>query len=77
MQFCVIVIVIIGVARLSLRSVYHVSGEYAMLKAAAERGWLNEKEAALEALMCFRRAGADLILTYYSVEAAKWLAAEK
>jgi porphobilinogen synthase len=35
--------------------VYHVSGEYAMLKAAAERGWLNEKEAALEALMCFRR----------------------
>jgi len=58
-------------------SVYHVSGEYAMLKAAAERGWLNEKEAALEALMCFRRAGADLILTYYSVEAAKWLAAEK
>jgi porphobilinogen synthase len=36
-------------------SVYHVSGEYAMLKAAAERGWLNEKDAALEALMCFRR----------------------
>lgn len=58
-------------------SVYHVSGEYAMLKAAAERGWLNEREAALEALMCFRRAGADLILTYYSVEAAKWLAGEK
>jgi porphobilinogen synthase len=58
-------------------SVYHVSGEYAMLKAAAERGWLNEKDAALEALMCFRRAGADLILTYYSVEAAKWLAGEK
>jgi delta-aminolevulinic acid dehydratase/porphobilinogen synthase len=38
-------------------SVYHVSGEYAMLKAAAERGWLNEKDAALEALMCFRRCG--------------------
>ncbi|KAF8057917.1 hypothetical protein HT031_005863 [Scenedesmus sp. PABB004] len=57
-------------------SVYHVSGEYAMLKAAAERGWLNERDAALEALMCFRRAGADLILTYYSIEAAKWLAAE-
>lgn len=36
-------------------SVYHVSGEYAMLKAAAERGWLNEKDAVLEALMCFRR----------------------
>jgi porphobilinogen synthase len=58
-------------------SVYHVSGEYAMLKAAAERGWLDEKAAALEALMCFRRAGADLILTYYSVQAAKWLAGEK
>lgn len=40
-------------------SVYHVSGEYAMLKAAAERGWLNEKDAALEALMCFRRCVAD------------------
>jgi hypothetical protein len=39
-----------------------------MLKAAAERGWLNERDAALEALMCFRRAGADLILTYYSVQ---------
>ena len=57
-------------------AVYHVSGEYAMLKAAAERGWLNEKEAVLEALMCFRRAGADLILTYYSVEAAKWMAGD-
>ncbi|GBF97421.1 delta-aminolevulinic acid dehydratase [Raphidocelis subcapitata] len=58
-------------------SVYHVSGEYAMLKAAAERGWLNERDAALEALMSFRRAGADIILTYYSVQAAKWLAGEK
>jgi porphobilinogen synthase len=57
--------------------VYHVSGEYAMLKAAAERGWLNERDAALEALMAFRRAGADIILTYYSVQAAKWLAGEK
>eukprot|EP00199_Chlamydomonas_sp_CCMP681_P002177 CAMPEP_0119106706 /NCGR_PEP_ID=MMETSP1180-20130426/6212_1 /TAXON_ID=3052 ORGANISM="Chlamydomonas cf sp, Strain CCMP681" /NCGR_SAMPLE_ID=MMETSP1180 /ASSEMBLY_ACC=CAM_ASM_000741 /LENGTH=396 /DNA_ID=CAMNT_0007092085 /DNA_START=37 /DNA_END=1227 /DNA_ORIENTATION=+ len=58
-------------------AVYHVSGEYAMLKAAAERGWLNEKEAAMESLQCFRRAGADLILTYYSMQAAKWMAAEK
>jgi porphobilinogen synthase len=58
-------------------AVYHVSGEYAMLKAAAERGWLNEKDAAMEALMCFRRAGADLILTYYGKQAAKWMAGEK
>lgn len=57
-------------------AVYHVSGEYAMLKAAAERGWLNEKEAVMEALTCFRRAGADLILTYYSKQAAKWMAGE-
>jgi len=55
-------------------SAYHVSGEYAMLKAAALQGWLDEKESVLETLMCFRRAGADLILTYYGVEAAKWLA---
>ena len=58
-------------------SVYHVSGEYAMLKAAAERGWLNEKDAAMESLMCFRRAGADIILTYYATQAAKWMAGEK
>jgi hypothetical protein len=44
-----------------------------VLQAAAERGWLNEKDAAMEALLCFRRAGADLILTYYSLEAAKWM----
>lgn len=56
---------------------YHVSGEYAMLKAAAERGWLNEKECVLEALTCMRRAGSDLILTYYATEAAKWLAGEE
>ena len=52
---------------------YHVSGEYAMLKAAAERGWLDERAAALEALLCLRRAGADIILTYYATQAAKWL----
>eukprot|EP00200_Dunaliella_tertiolecta_P005250 CAMPEP_0202346664 /NCGR_PEP_ID=MMETSP1126-20121109/5354_1 /ASSEMBLY_ACC=CAM_ASM_000457 /TAXON_ID=3047 /ORGANISM="Dunaliella tertiolecta, Strain CCMP1320" /LENGTH=391 /DNA_ID=CAMNT_0048938097 /DNA_START=80 /DNA_END=1255 /DNA_ORIENTATION=+ len=58
-------------------AVYHVSGEYAMLKAAAERGWLDEKAAAMESLLCFRRAGADLILTYYGAQAAKWMAGEK
>jgi porphobilinogen synthase len=58
-------------------SAYHVSGEYAMLKAAAERGWLDERAAVLEALMCFRRAGADIILTYYAMQAAKWMAGEK
>jgi porphobilinogen synthase len=53
--------------------VYHVSGEYAMLKAAAQRGWLDERAAVLEALLCCRRAGADAILTYYARQAADWL----
>merc|ERR1719491_361799 len=52
---------------------YHVSGEYAMLKAAAEKGWLNEKRAVLEALLSIKRAGANVILTYYAKEAAQWL----
>ena len=52
---------------------YHVSGEYSMLKAAAERGWLDERKVALETLTCFRRAGADIILTYYAKQASKWL----
>ncbi|MGB1297454.1 MAG: porphobilinogen synthase [Psychrobium sp.] len=52
---------------------YQVSGEYAMHKAAAQNGWLNEKEVAMEALMCFKRAGADGILTYYAKDVAKWL----
>mmetsp|Transcript_1404 Transcript_1404/g.2898 ORF Transcript_1404/g.2898 Transcript_1404/m.2898 type:complete len:397 (+) Transcript_1404:24-1214(+) len=52
---------------------YHVSGEYSMLKAAAEKGWLDERSVALETLLGFRRAGADLILTYYAKQAAKWL----
>jgi porphobilinogen synthase len=52
---------------------YHVSGEYAMIKAACERGWLNEKDVVLETLMCFKRAGADIILTYYAKQAAQWL----
>lgn len=52
---------------------YQVSGEYAMHKAAAQNGWLNEKEVAMEALMCFKRAGADGILTYYAKDVAVWL----
>eukprot|EP00177_Eucheuma_denticulatum_P001122 GFKZ01002031.1.p1 GENE.GFKZ01002031.1~~GFKZ01002031.1.p1 ORF type:complete len:400 (-),score=50.07 GFKZ01002031.1:474-1673(-) len=52
---------------------YHVSGEYAMMKAAAERGWLDEREAVLESLLCFKRAGADAILTYYAKQAAQWM----
>src|ERR1044071_3288578 len=50
---------------------YHVSGEYAMIKAAAERGWIDERRVMLEALTCIKRAGADLIVTYYAQEAAK------
>ncbi len=53
--------------------VYQVSGEYAMLKAASQNGWLNEEACVLEALLAFKRAGADGILTYYAVEAAQWI----
>src|SRR5262245_7044714 len=53
--------------------VYHVSGEYAMLKAAAQRGWLDERACAMEVLTAFKRAGADGILTYFAFDAAKWL----
>jgi porphobilinogen synthase len=52
---------------------YQVSGEFSMIKAAAEKGWLDEKTAALESLLCLRRAGADAILTYFAKDAAKWL----
>jgi porphobilinogen synthase len=52
---------------------YQVSGEYAMLKAAAQNGWLDERKAALEALLSIRRAGADLIFSYYAPEAAEWI----
>jgi len=52
---------------------YHVSGEYSMLKAAAERGWIDERAAVLETLTSIRRAGADAIVTYYAKEAATWL----
>ncbi|MDV6342065.1 porphobilinogen synthase [Nitrosomonas sp. Is24] len=53
--------------------VYQVSGEYAMLKAAAINGWLDEEACVLESLLSFKRAGADGILTYYAIEAASWL----
>jgi porphobilinogen synthase len=52
---------------------YHVSGEYAMLKAAAQNGWINERPVVLETLLSFKRAGADGILTYYAKQAALWL----
>ncbi len=52
---------------------YHVSGEYAMIKAAAERGWVDEERVVLETLTCIRRAGADLVLTYYAKDAAALL----
>jgi porphobilinogen synthase len=54
-------------------AVYQVSGEYSMLKAAAHEGWLEERAAVLEVLTGMKRAGADAILTYYAVEAARWL----
>ena len=57
--------------------VYQVSGEYAMLKAAAQNGWLNEKNCVLESLLAFKRAGADGILTYFALDAAKWLAEQR
>jgi porphobilinogen synthase len=54
---------------------YNVSGEYAALKAAAERGWLDERQTVLESLVAIRRAGADVIVTYHAKEAATWLQA--
>ena len=55
---------------------YNVSGEYAMVKAAAQRGWLDERQAVLETLTAIKRAGADFIITYHAKEAARWLQAE-
>jgi Delta-aminolevulinic acid dehydratase len=52
---------------------YQVSGEYAMIKAAAERGWIKEKETVLETLTCIKRAGADLIITYFARDVCGWL----
>jgi len=52
---------------------YHVSGEYSMLKAASQNNWIDEKSCVLETLLCFKRAGADAILTYYAKEVAMWI----
>ncbi len=54
-------------------AVYQVSGEYAMLKAAAQNGWLDERACVLESLLSMKRAGADAILSYYALDAARWL----
>jgi porphobilinogen synthase len=52
---------------------YNVSGEYAMVKAAARHGWLDERTAALESLTAIKRAGADLVVSYWTKELAEWL----
>src|SRR5690606_17142446 len=52
---------------------YNVSGEFAMIKAAAQKGWLDEKRTALEVLTSIKRAGADMILTYFAPDVARWL----
>jgi porphobilinogen synthase len=57
--------------------VYQVSGEYAMLKAAAQNGWLDERACVMESLLGFKRAGADGVLTYFALDAARWLAEQK
>lgn len=54
-------------------AVYHVSGEYSMIKAAAQNGWINEKAVVMESLTAMKRAGAKMLITYYAPEAAKWL----
>ena len=54
-------------------AVYNISGEYAMLKAAAANGWIEEKRAVLELMTGFRRAGADMVITYWAKDLASWL----
>ncbi|MDE3996954.1 porphobilinogen synthase, partial [Glaesserella parasuis] len=56
---------------------YQVSGEYAMHMSAIQNGWLKEKECIMESLLCFKRAGADGILTYFAKQVAEWLYQEK
>jgi porphobilinogen synthase len=51
---------------------YQVSGEYAMIKAAADRGWLDAREAAIESLAAIHRAGADVVVTYFALALARW-----
>ena len=52
---------------------YHVSGEYSMIKAASMKGWVNEKDVVMETLTCFKRAGADVVLSYYAKQASQWI----
>lgn len=56
---------------------YSVSGEFSMIKAASTTGWIDERAVALEALTSIKRAGADLILTYWAKDAARWLQREE
>jgi porphobilinogen synthase len=54
-------------------AVYNVSGEYSMIKAAADRGWIDEERVVLETMLGFKRAGADIIITYHAKDVARWL----
>jgi porphobilinogen synthase len=66
--------VLAGIVTLGLPvAAYQVSGEYSMIKAAAERGWIRERETVLESLICIKRAGADLIITYFASDVCRWL----
>ena len=55
--------------------VYNVSGEYAMVKAAAAKGWIDERATVMETMTSFKRAGADIIITYWARDVARWLRA--
>jgi porphobilinogen synthase len=54
-------------------AVYNVSGEYSMVKAAAAKGWIDEERVVLETMLGFKRAGADIIITYHAKDIARWL----
>jgi porphobilinogen synthase len=57
-------------------AVYNVSGEYAMVKAASANGWIDERRVVMETLIAFKRAGADMIITYHALDAARWMMEE-
>ena len=57
-------------------AIYQVSGEFSMIKAAAEKGWIDEQGVIMESLLSMRRAGADILITYSAIEAANWLKEE-
>ncbi len=54
-------------------AVYNVSGEYSMIKAAAQNGWIDEQRVVMETMTAFKRAGADIIITYHAKDVARWL----